>query len=190
MTTARTGTARTGTARTGTARTGTARTGAARRLRYSGSAEAPALVGPSVEVGPGVEFGSGVEVGSARPRFELGPSERGSGTVLSLAIVLAVATLLVAAVLYGAVVLATHRARSTADLAALTASTRVLDGTSTAAACAQAERVARANGGRILVCRAGAGAQGTVEAAVSVELPEALRRFGPAYAVARAGPRS
>ena len=100
------------------------------------------------------------------------------------------ATLLVAAVLYGAVVLATHRARSAADLAALTASTRVLDGTSTAAACAQAERVARANGGRILVCRAGAGAQGTVEAAVSVELPEALRRFGPAYAVARAGPRS
>ncbi len=117
-------------------------------------------------------------------------SERGSGTVLALAIVLVVATLLVVMVLYGAVVLATHRARTAADLAALTASTRLLDGASDAGACAEAERVARANGGRILVCRAGAGAPGTVETAVSVELPAALRRLGPAYAVARAGPRS
>lgn len=123
------------------------------------------------------------------PDAQAAESERGSGTVLSLAIVLAIATLLVAAVLYGAVVLATHRARSAADLAALTASTRALEGDSTADACAQAARVARANGGRILVCRAGAG-EGSIETAVSVDLPQALRRLGPAYAVARAGPRS
>ncbi|MDO5712163.1 MAG: flp pilus-assembly TadE/G-like family protein [Micrococcales bacterium] len=117
-----------------------------------------------------------------------GQSERGSGTVLALAILLAISSLLVAAVLYGAVVIATHRARSAADLAALAASARLLEGDSPGVACAQAARVAQVNGGRILACRVAKAREGTVETEVGVELPRACRGLGSARAVARAGP--
>lgn len=117
-----------------------------------------------------------------------GAGEDGGGTALALTLILAVSSLLVAAVLYGAVVLATHRARTAADLAALAASARMIEGSAMEAACGQARQVAQANGGRIVACRAGPGTSGTVETEVHVALPRALRGLGPARATARAGP--
>jgi secretion/DNA translocation related TadE-like protein len=85
----------------------------------------------------------------------------------------------------GAAVIARHKAQSAADLAALAAAVRLVDGS--VAACAQASVVAVAMGTSVARC--------TVEdldVAVTVEVPVSFGRtgFGLARASARAGPET
>lgn len=89
----------------------------------------------------------------------------------------------VAVAALGAVAVARQRAASVADLAALAAAARVLDGQ--AVACARAARVAERGGGRLTGCVV-AGDQVLVTA--QVRPPGPLGDLGPATARARAGP--
>lgn len=78
--------------------------------------------------------------------------ERGGGSSLALSIIGATLALLSATVLLGTVVLATHRARTAADLAALAAATRLLRGGDARSVCALAQHVADENGARLTQC--------------------------------------
>lgn len=109
--------------------------------------------------------------------------DRGSASVLVLsllAVLALVGGLLVAA---GVLVVTRHRAGSAADLAALAAAARVLDGPGVA--CAAADRVARAVGASVTGC---ALQEGGAVVTVEVLPPGGLAALGPARAVARAGP--
>lgn len=109
--------------------------------------------------------------------------DEGAATVLVLA--LAVVLVLVGAVLIaaGTAVLARHKAQSAADLGALAAAQRAIDGRG--GACSAAGSVVRAVGARLGECGfVGADALVTVE----VDLPGRLRPLGPARGSARAGP--
>jgi secretion/DNA translocation related TadE-like protein len=111
-------------------------------------------------------------------------ADRGSGTLLMLAPV--TVGLLLAAALggYGQAVLARHRAEAAADLAALAAA--ALWDAGQPGACPAALRVAGANGGRLLACRAAA--DGTVRVTVAVPIGGPAAAWGPAQVSARAGP--
>ena len=108
-------------------------------------------------------------------------SDRGSGSVLVLAVCLVVLLVAMGALSVSGVVLAGHRARAAADLAALTGAARVRDGLP-GEACAAAGQVARANGATLDGCRV---AGEVVELRVRVAVPG---RLGAARADARAGP--
>nr|WP_179579479.1 Rv3654c family TadE-like protein [Kineosphaera limosa] len=138
-------------------------------------------------------------------------------TVLSLGIILVTIALMFAGLLIAGAVLATHRARGAADLAALAAATRLLRGSDEAAVCRVARQVAADNGARMTRCRAaGAGAAvslpvatggardrpasesgggtgrslgspGSVEVETAVDVPPPLDTFGPARGHAIAG---
>lgn len=112
-------------------------------------------------------------------------ADAGSATVLVLALVTVLAAVAGVLVCAGALVVARHRADSAADLAALAAAARALDGAP--AACRAAEGVARAGGAALTGCRV----QGEV-AVVTVEVvpPGGLGRLGTARTTARAGPAS
>lgn len=101
--------------------------------------------------------------------------------VLSLACVLALVGALGANL--AAVAVARQRAAAVADLAALAAAARVLDGP--AVACARAVRLATDNGGRLTSCSV-AGDVAIVVAEVRPAGP--LGSLGAASARARAGP--
>lgn len=132
--------------------------------------------------------------------------ERGSGSLLALAIIGVTLSLLTSAVLFGTVVLATHRARAAADLSALAAATRLLRGADEPTACRAAASVAAQNGARVTACRTrdaargsgrgsargGAGPRvlgspGSVVIRTAVQLPHPLTALGPARASAVAG---
>jgi secretion/DNA translocation related TadE-like protein len=109
--------------------------------------------------------------------------DRGSGTVLVLAV--SAVLLLIAMVLVGVgtVGVARHRAASAADLAALAAADRALSGQATA--CAAAGRVAHAAGAVLRECRL----TGDVAQVLATFRPAGpLGRLGVARALARAGP--
>lgn len=109
--------------------------------------------------------------------------DRGSASVLVLAL-LAVLSLVGATAVSIALALVTrHRADAAADLAALAAASRALDGP--AHACREAGSVAADNGARLSACTF----EGDV-AVVTVEVdpPGRLAAFGPARTRARAGP--
>ncbi|MDP3711680.1 MAG: pilus assembly protein TadG-related protein [Mycobacteriales bacterium] len=109
--------------------------------------------------------------------------DRGSGTVLvlCLAMVLTGTTVVLAGL--GAAAVARHRAASAADLAALAAADRVLDGET--AACAAARRAGDAVGARVRACRLDGD---RVTVVVEVRPAGALAGLGSAAATARAGP--
>jgi secretion/DNA translocation related TadE-like protein len=109
--------------------------------------------------------------------------DRGSASVLVLALsaVLALVGILAASV--GAVAVARHRAASAADLAALAAADRALDGE--VPACQAARRAARAVGAVLEQCRL-TGDESDVVAAVRP--PGALGSWGVARSHSRAGP--
>ena len=109
--------------------------------------------------------------------------ERGSGTVLALAMVMVLCLLATSAAVLSSAVVASHRARSAADLAALAAATSWLDGISAGSTCATAARVAAANGAALSGC-APAGESVTVV----VEVRPGLGPIPAAAARARAGP--
>lgn len=101
--------------------------------------------------------------------------------VLALAAVLALVGMLSTGL--AAVAVARQRAAAVADLAALAAAARVLDGS--AVACDRAEDVARRNGGRLTGCRLDGD---RVEVVAEVRPAGPLGRLGVASARARAGP--
>ncbi|HEU4674868.1 MAG TPA: Rv3654c family TadE-like protein [Motilibacteraceae bacterium] len=107
--------------------------------------------------------------GWRRPRVGPGGAERGSATILVLAMALAVAVC--AAVPLAAAALGADRARAAAaaDLAALAAASEpsLRAGGGPAGGCARAARVARAQGVRLLRCRA----LGVADVVVEVGVP-------------------
>lgn len=110
--------------------------------------------------------------------------ERGSATVWVLALAGLLAVLGVAVVLVGGAVVARHRASAAADLAALAAAGRAV--LADPAACATADRIARANGADLEGCVVRP--ETVVE--VRVRVPVRLGPLGAfaAHARARAGP--
>ncbi|MFF4487731.1 Rv3654c family TadE-like protein [Streptomyces sp. NPDC001544] len=83
-------------------------------------------------------------------RFPGRGSDRGSATVWSVTAVAVLCVVFGAALALGQAVVARHRAAGGADLAALAAADHWADGTATA--CARADRVARAQGVRLVRC--------------------------------------
>ncbi len=117
----------------------------------------------------------------------MGPAARagredGVATVLGAVMVAAIVVVAVMVIDVGAAVSARHRAQAAADLAALAGAASAID---PEAACAAADRLARANTGTLRAC----GVDG-FEVTVRVSIPVSLSVFGPgeAVAVARAGP--
>jgi secretion/DNA translocation related TadE-like protein len=109
--------------------------------------------------------------------------ERGSATVLVVA--LAAVLLVVAAgiALVGAATVARHRAESAADLAALSAAAHALEGD--VAACRWAATAARRSGGELVACRLD---DAVADVVVRARLATPAARFGAATSRARAGP--
>ncbi|HEX6968844.1 MAG TPA: Rv3654c family TadE-like protein [Micromonosporaceae bacterium] len=116
------------------------------------------------------------------PRRQPAP-DAGGATIWLLTVGLAVLAVGIAATSVAMAHLARHQARVAADLGALAAAVRVLDGP--AAACARAEEFARANGGRLTACRVD-GLDVQITVAVRVSPLTGPRRS--ATATARAGP--
>lgn len=109
--------------------------------------------------------------------------ERGSASVLVLAIGSVVLMVGLASALAGSVIAARQRAHQAADFAALAAAGYVQEGRGKA--CDHAAQVASANGARMTSCRLdGCDAIVTVVAA----LPTSLKSLGLVTATARAGP--
>lgn len=114
-------------------------------------------------------------------------SDRGSGSVLMVAVVAALFLLTVAGVAVASAVLAVHRTRAAADLAALAGAVAVAQGQSSSSACGAARAVAARNGAVLLGC--GTGADGSVlvrtSTRVTLGIPGQPR---VASASSRAGP--
>ncbi|MEV6305137.1 Rv3654c family TadE-like protein [Actinoplanes sp. NPDC051861] len=100
--------------------------------------------------------------------------DRGAASIFVLAVGLVLVTAGLFGAAVGAVRVARHEARNAADLGALAGGRRALEGES--AACAEAARYARANGGRMTSCTVTG-----LEIVIRVEV-------GAAVAAARAGP--
>lgn len=109
--------------------------------------------------------------------------DRGSASVYVLAAAAVVLLAGMAASVVGSAVVARHRAGAAADLGALAAASSAPRGSGSA--CAVAQRVVRANGGRLAGCQL-VGADVIVTAAVT---PAILGdEWGEARVTARAGP--
>lgn len=126
---------------------------------------------------PTVGLGSGAANTTSRS------TDRGSASVL----VLAVGVVLVVAGVFGAMIgaahVANHRAQAAADLGALAGAARAIEGP--AAACARAAELVTANGGRLTHCQLD-GLDLTVTVAVNPATATGIGRA--ATATARAGP--
>jgi secretion/DNA translocation related TadE-like protein len=109
--------------------------------------------------------------------------EGGSATVVMLAVIAAVLTLTVSGLSLSSAVLASHRARTAADLAALAAAGALLGGEPASTACQSAARVAAANDAQLQRCVAVGG-----EVRISVAVQAGARGLGVATARSRAGP--
>jgi secretion/DNA translocation related TadE-like protein len=109
--------------------------------------------------------------------------DRGSATVLVLALCSVVVLAATVAAALGAVAVARHRAAAAADLAALAAAARAAEGER--AACAAAHRVAALSGADLVGCVL---AGGDAEVSTQVRPAGALGRLGSARGRARAGP--
>lgn len=108
-------------------------------------------------------------------------SDQGSGTVLVVAAVSVVLTVTMAALVLGSAVVGSHRARSAADLGALAGARSAQSGSPGTKPCAEAARVARANGATVSSCSLVG-----VDVWLAVTVP--AWPTGSASARARAGP--
>ncbi|MFF1681345.1 Rv3654c family TadE-like protein [Streptomyces sp. NPDC058256] len=124
--------------------------------------------------------------GSVRPDWAV-RSDRGSATVWSVGVIAVLCVVFGVVLAMGQVVLVRHRAAGAADLAALAAADHWMDGAT--AACAEADRVARAQHARLVRCAIG-GEISDVTAASGREpfAAEVRSRAGPAGPVRPAGP--
>lgn len=124
-------------------------------------------------------------VGSGAGRLrrpDHGGSDCGAATVLAVALVVCVLALTAGGLVIASAVVASHRARLAADLAALAGAGAGQDGADPSRACAVAQDVARRNGAATRSCSAGGGVLD-----VRVTVPSGLWP-APAEARARAGP--
>ncbi|MDR1386180.1 MAG: flp pilus-assembly TadE/G-like family protein [Propionibacteriaceae bacterium] len=91
------------------------------------------------------------------PRLGKGDPEAGAGLALTALVVLVVCLIALVGLIATGYLLASHRARSTADLSALAGAQAALDdgfgSTAAATACATARRVAEGQGGRLSDCQ-------------------------------------
>ncbi|MFC8504435.1 Rv3654c family TadE-like protein [Pedococcus sp. NPDC057267] len=113
--------------------------------------------------------------------------DQGSGTVLMVGVVAALFLLTVAGVAVASAVLAAHRARAAADLAALSGAVALGQGGAPSSACGAARVVAGRNGAVLVACSTGADGSLLVRTStrVTVGVPAQPRA---ATALARAGP--
>lgn len=109
--------------------------------------------------------------------------ERGSATVVMLGVIGTVLMLTICGLLLAGAVLASHRARTAADLAALAAAGVLMRGAPAAAACASAARLATINHAGLQECVV----SGT-EVRLTVGVRAGVRGVGVATARSRAGP--
>jgi len=109
--------------------------------------------------------------------------ERGSATVVMLGVIAAVLMLTISGLFLASAVLASHRARAAADLAALASAGVLMRGEPPAAACHSAAQVAAANHGRVQGCIA----VGT-EVRLTIAVRAGMKGLGVATARSRAGP--
>lgn len=131
--------------------------------------------GPSVRV-----EGSAV----ARVEQQAAHADRGSATVLALAVVLIGLVVATSSAALGAAVVARHRAEAAADLGALAAAD-VLLARATGSPCGAAAAVVRAHDAALVSCTVD---QGDAVVRASVRPPGRVGSLGAAVAVARAGP--
>jgi len=103
--------------------------------------------------------------------------------VVMLGVIGAVLLLTISGLVLASAVLASHRARAAADLAALAAAGVLMRGEPTGAACAAGAQVAMANHARLRQCIASA-----TEVRLSVAVPAGIKGVGVATARSRAGP--
>ncbi|NEG55336.1 Rv3654c family TadE-like protein [Bifidobacterium platyrrhinorum] len=111
-------------------------------------------------------------------------SDEGSGTMAGVALVMLAAVLLATIAAAGHLLICRSRARTAADLAALSAAVALWDGR--ADSCAVAGRTAAAHEGRLVSCDIGgeSGSDVTVRVSVATQVP-----FMPRIVLAaRAGP--
>jgi secretion/DNA translocation related TadE-like protein len=108
----------------------------------------------------------------------------GSATVAAVGVIAVLLVLTGSGLTLSSAVLASHRARSAADLASLAGASALMRGEPTGAACARAAAIARRGGAELVSCRAAGAGTLTVRAGVR----PSLGILGPAGASARAGP--
>ena len=111
------------------------------------------------------------------------PEEGGSATVVMLGVIASVLMLTISGLLLASAVLASHRARAAADLAALAAAGVLLRGGPALAACESAAHVAALNHGRVQQCIV----SGT-EVLLRVVVVAGVKGLGVASARSRSGP--
>lgn len=116
-------------------------------------------------------------------RLRLAGDERGSASLVAVALITLLVTVTVAGVQVGSAVVARHRAQAAADLAALSGAAAIAGGAR--AACAHAGSIARTMRATVVDCSVDG-----LDLVVSVEVPLELKPWtvGPARASARAGP--
>lgn len=112
-------------------------------------------------------------------------SERGSATLVAVAMMAILLAITLGGSLVGSAVIARHRAQAAADLAALAGAGRVAAGPQLA--CAWSSSVAAANHATLVACTVD-----ELDVVVTAEVAVALGRLGvgAARAAARAGPGS
>lgn len=110
-------------------------------------------------------------------------AERGSVTVIMAAVISALLVLSVSGLFLAGAVLASHRARTAGDLAALAATGVLMRGGRSAQACLSAGQVAAANSAQLERC-----VTAGMEASLTVSVPSGLAGIGAATARAKAGP--
>jgi secretion/DNA translocation related TadE-like protein len=111
------------------------------------------------------------------------PDESGSATVVMLGVIASVLMLTISGLLLASAVLASHRARAAADLAALAAAGVLMRGEPALAACESAAQVAALNHGRVQQCIASG-----MQVQLIVAVPAGVKGVGVATARSRAGP--
>lgn len=100
-----------------------------------------------------------------------------------LGVIGAVFLLTISGLVLASAVLASHRARAAADLAALAAAGVLMRGGATSTACAAAAQVAAVNHARMQLCITSA-----TDVRLTVVVPAGVRGVGVATARSRAGP--
>ncbi|NMM24754.1 MAG: pilus assembly protein TadE [Phycicoccus sp.] len=112
-------------------------------------------------------------------------TDRGSVTVVMLGVIGAVLLLTISGLVLASAVLASHRARAAADLAALAVSGMLMRGEPAGAACAAGAEVASVNHAKLQQCITAA-----TDVRLSVVVNAGIKGVGVATARSRAGPDS
>ena len=110
--------------------------------------------------------------------------DRGSATVAVVGVVGVLLAIAVGALMVISAVVASHRAQSAADLAALGAAAALVRGEPALTACAFAGAVASRNGAGLVTCQS----QPDLSVTIEVRVPATMSHVGLASARSRAGP--